>query len=233
MAGRDCVWHCAAASWWEWDAGSRPFHWHWMKEYRLTIRDGLPLWFISTPPECKVPQRGEPDVTLREKVERKLIKVREHSYLCPGPVKSLISFFTIPKVEDDVRIVYNGMKSGLNDSLWAPWFQLPTIDQQLQAVEPGTFMADLDNGEMFLNFMLHPKVQPYAGVDFTLYFPEELLNTSGCKAKRTLWKHWTRCGMGFRPSPYQAGQAMLHAEEQLCGDPVDINNPFHFDTVVM
>lgn len=28
MADRDCVWHCAAASWWEWDAGSKGISTH-------------------------------------------------------------------------------------------------------------------------------------------------------------------------------------------------------------
>jgi hypothetical protein len=37
-------------------------------------------------------------------------------------------------------------------------------------------MADLDIVEQFLNFILHEKVQEFAGVDFTSYFPEELLN---------------------------------------------------------
>jgi hypothetical protein len=38
--------------------------------------------------------------------------------------------------------------------------------------------------------------------------------------------------MGFKSSPYQAGQGMLHAEEQLRGDPSDISNPFFFDDLV-
>ena len=43
---------------------------------------------------------------------------------------------------------------------------------------PGTFMGDLDIGEQFLNFILHTKVQPYAWVDFTAYYPEEVVNHS-------------------------------------------------------
>jgi hypothetical protein len=30
-------------------------------------------------------------------------------------VKSLTSFFTVPKGDDDIRIVYNGTQSGLNE----------------------------------------------------------------------------------------------------------------------
>jgi hypothetical protein len=34
-------------------------------------------------------------------------------------------------------------------------------------------MGVLDIGELFLNFCLHPKLQPYCGVDIKPYFQEE------------------------------------------------------------
>lgn len=40
--------------------------------------------------------------------------------LASQEVRSLTSFFTVPKEEGDVRVVYNGTKSGLNGQLWAP-----------------------------------------------------------------------------------------------------------------
>ncbi len=154
-------------------------------------------------------------------------------------MKSLTSFFTVPKGDNDVQVVYNGTRSGLNDSLWAHWFRLPTIEQHLRAVEAGTFMADLDVGEQFLNFIIDSAVQPFAGVDLTSYFPEELDSTissnpskQACQ-KQTLFVRWTRCAMGFKSSPYQVRQGMLHAEEQLRGDPLDISNPFFFDDLVL
>jgi hypothetical protein len=55
-------------------------------------------------------------------------------------------------------MVYDGTKCGLNTPLWAPWFPLPTIELNLQAVLPGSFMADLDLGEQSLNFMMHPTI---------------------------------------------------------------------------
>lgn len=93
-------------------------------------------------------------------------------------------------------------------------------------------MADLDIGKMFLNFMLHPKVQPYAAVEVTSYFPVELSSFES-RSKRIVWERWAQCGMGFRSSPYQAGQAMLHAEEHLRGDPLDVNNLIHYDVIVL
>ena len=61
----------------------------------------------------------------------------------------------------------------MNAAVWAPWFAMPTIDSHLRAVEAGTFMADCDVGEMFLNFMLEPAIRSHAGVDISKRFPDE------------------------------------------------------------
>jgi hypothetical protein len=86
--------------------------------------------------------------------------------LARGEVRSLTSFFTVPKGDEDVRIVYNGTKSGLNGQLWAPWSLLPTIDKHLWSVSPGYYMGDIDFSEHFLNFIFE-KLRRYAGVDIT------------------------------------------------------------------
>jgi hypothetical protein len=104
----------------------------------------------------------------------------------------------VEKGSDDIPMVYDGSASGLNDLLWAPWFPLPTLETLLRSVEPGTFMPDNDVGEMFLNFMLHKDVRKLCGVNFTLYYPEEL-KESGLKV---LWEErWQRCTMGLRTYP--------------------------------
>ena len=46
-------------------------------------------------------------------------------------------------------MVYDGTRSGLNDCIWVPRFLLPTVGTHLRAVEAGTFMGDMDVGEMF------------------------------------------------------------------------------------
>jgi hypothetical protein len=144
----------------------------------------------------------------------------------------LTSFFMVPKGDKDVQIVYNGTKSGLKDCLWAPWFHLPTVEQHLRAVQPGTYLGDVDIGGLFHNFLMHPSLQPFAGIDLTLYFPVAFLTSAtGKHTCRTLWLRWTRCGMGFKMSPYNTGQAMLFAEEVIQGDPRNANNLFHFDVV--
>ena len=78
------------------------------------------------------------------------------------------------RVADDIRMVYDVTRSGLNQVVWAPWFPMPTVLSPLRAVVEGNFTSDCDVGEIFLNFMLEPKLRPYASVDLTCLFPEEV-----------------------------------------------------------
>jgi hypothetical protein len=100
-------------------------------------------------------------------------KVRDRRYITPGFVKSLTSFFSVPKGDDNVLMVYDGTVSGLNDSVWVPRFILPTLETHHRAVDEGTHMADADVGECFLNFILHADLRELAGVDLTHYFGED------------------------------------------------------------
>ena len=75
-------------------------------------------------------------------------------------------YFSVPKGED-IMMVYNDKSSGINSSLWAPHFALPTFGSTLQAVEMGTFMEDQDIGEMLLNFMFREEVRSFCGVEIT------------------------------------------------------------------
>jgi hypothetical protein len=86
-------------------------------------------------------------------------------------VEALTSFFAVSKGEEDIRMVYDGTASGLSEALWAPWFSLPTVESHLSMVELGTFMADVDLGEMFLNFFLDDRIRRHAGVNLTKYLP--------------------------------------------------------------
>jgi hypothetical protein len=228
LAGLDCVRRCANSSWWEWTSGSRPLFWRWPEEYQTSIRDGVPPWVKGPLPEYTVPQRGERDPLTRDAIIVKLKTVREKGYLIPGNVRSLTSFFAVPKGEGDVRLVYDGTKSGLNGQLWAPWFLLPTVNSHLRCVQPGSYMGDIDFSEQFLNFMLHEKIRAHAGVDLTLFFPEE------CTVSlRVIWEHWCRCGMGFVSSPYNAIQGTLMAEERIRGNHLDPLNVFRWDKVIL
>jgi hypothetical protein len=87
-------------------------------------------------------------------------------------------------------MVYDGTKNGLNAVLWAPWFPLPMITMHLQAVILGTYMGDIDIGDMF-----YPRIQAHAGIDLTPFFPEEV----GSNQRLVLWGKWERCVMGYSP----------------------------------
>jgi hypothetical protein len=229
-AGRECISRCSEATWWEWTDGSRPHFWRWSDEYKRQIRDGVTPWFRKTLPRWQVPQRLERDPELRQKMRKKLEKIRRLRYVVPGTVKSLTSFFAVPKGESDIRMVYDGTKSGLNDAMWAPWFALPTVEDHLRFVGAGTYMGDIDIGDMFHNFIMHERLQMLAGVDLTAFFPEELLRRGDL---RVIWEHWTRCGMGFKNSPYNTIQGILFAEEIARGDPLDPRNIFRWSKVVL
>ena len=82
-------------------------------------------------------------------MKAKLEKVRRKRYIAPGYVVSLTAFFAVPKGENDIRMVYDGTVSGLNDSLWVPTFSMSNLNTHLRFVEHSTFMGDLYVGECF------------------------------------------------------------------------------------
>lgn len=225
-AGFDAISRAERCNWWEWKDGSAPFFWRWPAHYLETIRDGLPVWVKGDGlPNTKRPQRREHDEDIRRRMRGKVAQVRDRRYITRGYVKSLTSFFAVPKGIQDVRMVYDGTASGLNDRIWVPSFPLPTAETHLRALEPGYFMADVDIGEMFLNFVLHESLQAVAGVDLTQLFSDEL------GGEKVLWERWCRCAMGLKSSPYQAVQAVMVAEELIRGDRKDQDNVFAWDVV--
>jgi hypothetical protein len=188
----DCITRSANATWWEWTAVSHPFFWGWYPDYVATVRDGLRLWYKGYAPNHAVPQKDEPEPVRKEKIRFKLLKAQARSYFEYGDVVSLTQLFSVAKGDEDILMVYNGTSSGLNAHLWCPWFALATIYNILRALEPGTYMGDIDIGEMFLNFILEARCSYLAGVDLTKYI-EKL----GGEPRTRL----VRCGMGFIPPP--------------------------------
>jgi hypothetical protein len=75
----------------------------------------------------------------------------------------------VAKGDEDIRMVYNGTSSGFNAHIWCPWFALVTINTILRALEPWTYMGDIDIGEIFLSFILEARCSYLAGVDLTKY----------------------------------------------------------------
>jgi hypothetical protein len=226
-AGRAALRHARLSNWWEWPGGSAPFFWRLSQEWQKDFRDGLKPRFTGPPPSDRTPQRKDKDPKVASKQREKLVDVRSKGYiaLLVG-ILSLTSFFSVDKGEDDIRMVYDGTKSGLNRVLFAPWFALATVDSMLRSVGPGTWSADNDFGEMFLNFWLHPDLQRYTGVDLTALFPEEVRGD-----KKAVWEAWTRCAMGLTTSPYTTVQCAKRIKHLILGDPTDSANVFRWDTV--
>ena len=107
----------------------------------------LMVCFVTEPPEYLTGQPKEKDPNTKKRVEEKLQKVVYRGYLDDKQViKSLTSFFAVPKGEDDIRMVYDGTKCGLNSAVWVPTSLIPTLATHLRAVVEGRHMCDVDDG---------------------------------------------------------------------------------------
>jgi hypothetical protein len=98
-------------------------------------------------------------------MEGKLKAVQAKGYKAEGEVWGLTSYFAVPKGADDIRMVYDATASGLNSCLWVPSFWLPSAESLVDCMTEDSWMGDLDMGEQFLNFPLHPDLQQYCGID--------------------------------------------------------------------
>ena len=183
-AARDCIRRVCNASFWDWAGGSRLLFWRWPLPLRAWARDGLPVFYAGELPCYRTRQPPAPDEHTKAEVAAKLSKFVSRGYISPGPVISLISFFGVPKGDSDIRLVFDGTKSGLNSKLWAPSFCLPTVESLLPMLEPGTWQSDIDVGEQFYNYMLDPSIQPFCGIDLNPYFG------SGNQQQHLSWMRW-------------------------------------------
>lgn len=226
-AGAEAVAYAAKASWWEWEAGSAAFFWRWPIEYQDDIRVGVIPRFVGEPPTSKTPQPAYSDEETRKKVMKKVGKVVDKGYIQLVGLKeiaALMYMFDVPKGEWDIRMVYDGSKSGLNLVLFAPWFSLPTVDGMCRSLMPGSWCADNDYGEQFLNFKLHPELRKYCGVDLSQLVdaPED---------SDVVYGMWMQNAMGLKPSPYASVQGALRAKRIILGNRHDPKNPFRWHSV--
>jgi hypothetical protein len=99
------------------------------------------MW-IREPIEPWTRKQPAPDPKFRLQVLDKLKVIQDRGYVEEGHVESLTCFFAVAKGLSDIRMVYDGTRSGLTAVLWDPWFPLPTVNSHLRLIEPGTFMAD-------------------------------------------------------------------------------------------
>jgi hypothetical protein len=227
--GRDAISRSSNSTWWSWDSGSTLFYWRWPRRCQKSVRDGTKLFVDWTKmPRYMKRQKWPHDADQRQKLMKKVNKVRGRGYVQPGFVKSLTGFFAVPKAGTDIRVVYDATQCGLNDALWAPNFFLPTVDSILRNASSATWFGDLDLGEMFLNYALDLDLRPYAGIDVT-----ELEADSMKEGIKRIFERWSRTLMGFKPSPYICTQTFAWSEEIINGDPSDVTNPFYWDKVIL
>ena len=173
--------------------------WRWPKYCQDIARKGIAPMFDSDLP-CSLEEQPEhKDQKIRKKVREKLEKVVAKGYIELTDIKfveAIMYMFHVAK-GDNIRMVYDGSKSGLNTAIYAPLFPLLTTESMTRWVTVGSWLADNDYRECFLNFLLHPDLCIYCGVDLTRLFPETC-DTKACMVVGV----WLRCAMGLCSSPY-------------------------------
>ena len=220
-----------SSSWWEWNSGSSLFFWRWNGEAHQTeARDGMEIYVADELPSSQSkPSKGVslPHLKLMaSKVEVML----NRGYLEEGFVRSNVHYFSVPKGEDDIRVVFDGTSSGLNNALWAPNFYLPNSQSASLLLTFSSWMADVDFGEMFHNFFVAPKIRKYSGIDITPLIPHVKHQLKRDK-KGTCVVRWTRLFMGMRPSPFNSVRYYYLGEEFVRGDPSLKSNPMRYDYI--
>lgn len=231
--GMDAIRRSLAASFWEWDDGSTVLFWRWpSREFQNQMRDGIQVWYRERDlPNYWGRQRWPEDTGQRKQLEEKLLKVVDRRYIVPGYVKSLTSFFPVPKGTEDIRVVYDATRSGLNAAIWSPNFMLPTATSVLNNATERTFFGDIDLGEMFLNYFLDKRLRPLAGVDLGASLELGEVHTQKPTSNRLIMR-WERSLMGVKSSPFNCVRAYLLSEDVIKGEHLERNNPFRWDRVV-
>ena len=209
------------SSWWEWLDGSSCFFWRWPKPIRRQVRDGVDIFVQGKLPRWRKKQKLPSKNYMVEKMNEKLYKVVNRRYLLESTVLSLINCFAVEKGETDIRLVYDGTKSGLNSCIFAPNFFLPSIDSMLMTVDVNSWFDDHDLGEMFLNYFLNKSLQKYSGVDLT----------ANLRSPKSDWRAWGRMFMGFTASPYVTCKLFGWCMDVIFGNRWDPDNPFRWDEV--
>jgi hypothetical protein len=109
-----------------------------------------------------------------EKDNDKLRKLMVWRYIVPGQVRTVVPRFPVKKGEDDIRVVWDLTKNGLNPLIFTPSFFLPTASSYVRRLEAGMAAGDFDIGEQLHNYPLHVSEQPYCGVDLPMDLVEEM-----------------------------------------------------------
>jgi hypothetical protein len=126
--------------------------WQWPSYAHQSAMSGHPPWFASAPPAYKVSQREEKSPESVLKIKAKFKITLGQGYISKGDVSSLMSYFSVPKGDTDLQLVYDASKSGWNSSLWVPRFVLLSPETLTDLLTAPSWMADVDLGEFFFVF---------------------------------------------------------------------------------
>ncbi|KAL7566075.1 hypothetical protein ACA910_009861 [Epithemia clementina (nom. ined.)] len=225
--GEQACYYARHADFWTWTKGSAPFFWRWPEEFIKDLANGFPPLWTATPSQRIERQSSVGERQVVAMVKTKLQDVRMKGYVrtCPHTLATM-NYFAVPKGENDVRMVYDGTKSGLNACLYAPWFYLPDSDGLTRTLNKNFWCIVNNYGEMFLNFWIHPDLQKYSGMDLTPLY--------GQRSDKSLWiESWTRCPMGQSPSPFVTIQQTQRLKRIVFRDPADKNNVFRWSYVLL
>ncbi|KAI2495940.1 hypothetical protein MHU86_18550 [Fragilaria crotonensis] len=226
IKGRLVLQQLLQSKWWEWSYGSALIFWRWNgEEQRVAARDGMRSYILSSlPVGRKRLKKMKLSQNVRALVEDKIEGMKRRYYLeSVGHVSNSLDYFAVPKGDEDIRVVFDGTSCGLNDTLWAPNFFLPSASSAAMLLTFQTWMSDMDFGEMFHNFPMEEKLRRCSGVE---------VETKSCGGSRAVsMLRWTRLFMGMRPSPYNAVRYYYWGEEFARGDPSLKDNPMGYDSI--
>ena len=225
----DCLTRCLNSTWWSWDHGSRLFFWRWPQVWREEARDGAMGFHTSFPrPRLHFPQVPIQEQWIKEKDMEKLEKLLRRGYIHPGACRTTVPRFPVPKGSDDIRVVWDLSKNGLNGTMYTPTFFLASMSTYLRRIESGFYGGDFDVGEQFHNYMLHEGEQPYCGVEIPVDLREKLTK-EGLHIPKFM--RWSRLVFGWQSSPYLALRMFARALEVAKGDTRDTTNIFGWSRV--
>ena len=238
LVGSQAIQQYRNSSWWAWEAGSGLLFWRWpTKQSRIAARDGFPIYVSGKLPRFKRKQRNVKD-DISKQLAVKIGDVRKKLYVVSlEKTLSDVDYFPVPKGIDsngdwlDIRVVYNATSCDLNEAMWAPSFWLPSANTAVRQLCFGFWSVDIDLGEMFLNFPLPAWLHKYLGV--RMEGITKHINKMQNQHKTQPCEAWTRCLMGFGPSPYLAIRFYYHAEEFIVGEPSDKRSALRWDKVVL
>lgn len=113
--------------------------------------------------------------------------------------------------------------NGVNESIYTPSFQLPTLTSYHRQVEAGIEAGNFDIREQFPNYQLHPSESPYMGVRLPPALVK-LLHVEGHDCGEYMC--WGHLPFWWQSSPYHALRMLTRALEIAIGAPDEKGTPF-------